>query len=271
MRISLVSLNQIWEDKDANFERCCSFVERSVNEGAELVLFPEMTLTGYSLDNISNLSESVDGARTLVRFGSLAKKYQVNLIFGAGLRESGGNKPANYLCHAEANGKSRAIYAKVHPFSYANEDKFIQSGEVPCVISLGEIKAIASICYDLRFPELYSTQSQGCNAGVVIANWPARRISHWRTLLSARAIENQMYMIAVNRIGHDGNGLDYEKSSMIIGPDGNCVKPFLSDEEIDFYDIYASDVQESRKLFPTLNDKKYSLYKRLIEGISHVR
>jgi len=102
---------------------------------------------------------------------------------------------------------------------------------------------------------------------VNIANWPVRRIAHWRALLVARAIENQLFVFGVNRIGTDGNGLQYEESSMAIAPDGTVLKPVFTDTEIAIYAIDLTEAERYREAFPTVRDKRYELYQKLYEGM----
>lgn len=104
-----------------------------------------------------------------------------------------------------------------------------------------------------------------CNAVVNIANWPSHRIAHWRVLLTARAIENQLFVFGVNRIGADGNNLQYEESSMVITPDGRQLKPMFEANELVVYFIDWAETECYRKVFPTIRDKRYELYQTLYE------
>jgi predicted amidohydrolase len=151
----------------------------------------------------------------------------------------------------------------MHPFSFAGEDKVLEAGETLGYVDMPGMRLGSSICYDLRFPELYAAMAPYCHAAICIANWPASRVAHWRALLVARAIENQMYMIGVNRIGQDGNGLQYEKSSLIVGPDGMIIDPVYSSLEMDVYAIDAAETMHYRESFPTIRDKRYALYQEL--------
>jgi len=121
-----------------------------------------------------------------------------------------------------------------------------------------------SICYDLRFPELYSALSKDCDVLVNIANWPERRVNHWNTLLQARAIENQTYMIGVNRIGLDGKSLKYIKSSLIVNADGNLIDPTFTDEEINVFELNENDLIDFRNGFSTRQDRQPNFYKQVL-------
>ena len=118
-----------------------------------------------------------------------------------------------------------------------------------------------SICYDLRFPELYQQLSKSNLILVNIANWPNTRITHWKTLLKARSIENQSFMIGVNRTGSDGNGLEYEESSLVFSPSGEEIYPLEISDEIKIFDLDLNIAMDSRKRFPFKNDRKKNIYK----------
>jgi predicted amidohydrolase len=266
MHVALVSLNQRWQDKDANFSRCADFARAASSHNCELVIFPEMTLTGYSLAT-DNAAEPELGSATLARFGELARDARLAIVFGACLFDPVTHRPRNQLCLAHADGTSQAIYAKIHPFSFAGEDKVLEAGGRLGTFSVGALRLGASICYDLRFPEMYAAMAPVCSAAIAIANWPARRIAHWRSLLVARAIENQFFMLGVNRIGIDGNQLAYEKSTMAVAPDGVLIEPLVAGEEMDIYDIDPEEAARYRAEFPTMRDKRYTLYRDLLGHI----
>ncbi len=264
MRIALISLDQAWNDKDTNFLRCTEFVKLAADRGCSLIVFPEMTLTGYSFD-LEISVEKGESSETLARFCSLAEDNDISVVFGAALSQSGVRFPLNTLCLANNKGEGRAVYSKVHLFSFAGEDSVFSAGEHPAIINVSGFRFLTSICYDLRFPEIYSMFADKVDAAIVIANWPARRVSHWRTLMVARAIENQSYMIGVNRIGQDGNNLVYEKSSMLVSPDGNILSPEIVTEELDIYEIDQNEVECYRASFPTVKDKRFDVYRRMAD------
>jgi predicted amidohydrolase len=265
MIIALVSLDQKWLDKKNNFSRCEALVDEASKHGAELVVFPEMTLTGFSMD-MTVVAESEKESDTLSLFGELARTAGVTIVFGACLIDLETGNPRNQFCLALPDGSSAAIYAKIHPFSFAGEDKVLELGSENVVVSVGALRFGASICYDLRFPEMYSAMSASCNSAIVIANWPAKRIAHWKTLLTARAIENQFYAFGVNRIGTDGNGLIYEKSTLAISPEGYLLTPIFSGDELDIFNIDIDSVARYREEFPTVRDKRYPLYLKFFGG-----
>jgi omega-amidase len=265
MRIALVSLDQAWLDRDANFARCEELVRAAAAVGCDLAVFPEMTLTGYCLDGAAT-GEAAHGSPTLQRFGELAMRCQVDLIFGAALVGEEGGPPHNTLCLARRNGEAAVLYSKVHPFSFAGEDRSLAAGASLGLASVAGLRLGTSVCYDLRFPELYSAMAPHCDAVINIANWPSRRVAHWRALLVARAIENQLFVLGVNRIGTDGTGLDYEKSSLAVSPEGVVLEPVTSRDEMDVYEVDPALTRRYREEFPTLRDKRYGLYRELFEA-----
>ena len=262
LNVGLVSLDQKWLDKDSNFLRCVELSKIAVAEGCDLLVFPEMTLTGYSMD-VTQTVELCDTSDTLKYFGELAKTTELKIIFGACLVKSEDALPHNFLCFSDSDGNTTPIYSKVHPFTYAGEETVFEAGNALGYLQLANSKFGCSVCYDIRFPELFSAMASNVDAIVCIASWPARRISHWRTLLAARAIENQLFMIGVNRTGVDGNGIEFEKSSMIAAPTGEVLCPTYESAELDIYEIDLNDTCQYRDKFPTLCDKRYSLYKGL--------
>lgn len=267
MKCALVSLDQQWQAKLANLERCALFTAAARETDCDLVIFPEMTLTGYSLE-VKAIVEQEAASDTLVWFGELAKQQGIAVVFGACLLQPGRKKPSNAFCLALPDGTSRVLYEKIHPFSFAGEDAVFGAGSSLGFADIQGTRVGATICYDLRFPEIYSAMAPLCDVVITIANWPAMRVDHWRTLLQSRAIENQCYAIGVNRIGTDGNGLVYEKSSMIVSPEGRVLKPVVAGEELDIYEIDRSRVAECRKAFPTVQDKRYSLYRTFLETLA---
>lgn len=266
MRLALVSLDQVWQDKATNFVRCEEYVARAAAHGCDLVIFPEMTLTGFSMDPA--LSEPAVNSATLRDFGELAQKSNQHILLGVSLSDDQSGRPANALCIAKPSGEVEVPYTKMHLFSYAAEDQVMVAGGELAVVSVAGLEATCSICYDLRFPEPFSLAAPYSNAIVNIANWPARRVAHWRALLVARAIENQCYAIGVNRTGVDGNGLEYERSSLVVSPDGMVLQPVAVDAEIDIYDVDPAEVERYRASFPTVRDKRYDLYRNLKAGVA---
>lgn len=261
MRIALASLNQKWENKEANIQRCKVLTKNAKSKNADLVIFPEMTLTGYTM-NIGYSSEQIDSSKSVKFFSDIALENNIKVIAGVVLKSS--NKPKNALLTFSNNGITLAKYYKIHLFSPSNEDNLFQPGNKLVKLKMNDFNFGFSICYDLRFPELYSALATDCDVIVNIANWPKKRIMHWKTLLKARAIENQVYLIGVNRVGLDGNGIEYDSSSGIVNPDGDFIEPVYTETELDIYEIDKKKILDCRKNLFSRSDRKNLFYRSII-------
>lgn len=265
MRIALTAMDQVWENKQANLTICKKMAESASRLRVDLLIFPEMTLTGFTLDTVS-VAEELAVSESAKSFSDIAGGQQLGVIAGMVL----GNNEQFQNC-ALAFGRSGEVlgrYAKVHPFSPSGESLLVSGGTALTTFEYEGLNIGLTICYDLRFPMLWHSLADRCDCIVNIASWPARRVDHWRTLLKARAIENQVYVVGVNRIGIDGNGLEYEESSIAFAPDGSEVVPAANDGSLHVIEIERSRVKESREAFPVRNDRKRALYSEFLnEGI----
>ena len=262
MKVALVSLNQSWENKAENKQKVgetlALIAEHCTN--TDLVVYPEMTLTGFTMES-QKVKEEELSSETITFFKEQAQKYKVSIAFGVVF--SKGEKATNNLVVVSEQGVL-ATYAKIHPFSYAGENDYYQAGDELKMLTIGGATIGLTICYDLRFPELYQAYSKDCSVILNIANWPEQRVSQWRALNKARAIENQVFMIAVNRIGTDGKGLQYVFSSHIVSPYGEELKGTSLSEEVVVYDLNLEEVAQYRAEFPVKNDRKITLYKEIL-------
>ncbi len=260
MKIALISLNQAWEDKAKNLEKCEKLLRNASVLGADIAVFPEMTLTGYSFD--MRLAEVFDDSFVLQAFSALAAKYAVAIVFGMSVRK--GAKALNRLVYVNKAGEIVGFYDKIHPFSFAKEERHFEAGEN--LLSVNEMGANLSfsICYDLRFPELFSVVAKSTDIYINIANWPESRAEHFTALLKARAIENQAFVVGVNRIGEDNKDTKYKKSSVAYDPYGVKIKPTYTSRELDLVDIETKDIATYRSTFTSVKDKKFELYGELI-------
>lgn len=260
MKLALVSLNQIWEDKEANFVLCEKYIEKASQNDVDLVVFPEMTLTGFS-NHISLTAENFENSQTIQKFSALAKNFNTAVIFGVVIQD--GKKALNKSLFVNKNGEIVDSYAKIHPFSFAGEDKYFNAGEKLTVVNFEGMNIGLSICYDLRFPELYSALAKKSDIIINIANWPLKRVDHWNTLLRARAIENQLFVAGINRTGTDANGLEYIESSNIFNANGEKLK-FEQFEDMKIYEIDKNWTKEFKEKFNTTNDRKVEFYREIL-------
>ena len=261
MRVALVSLNQAWENKDINIKACRSFIQRAKEQNVDLVIFPEMTLTSFSM-NTKITAEEGASSETVSLFQKFATEFKIATVFGVVFRDS--DKATNNALLIDRTGIVLGGYSKIHPFTFAGEDKVFNGGSEISYLKLGSMTIGLTICYDLRFPEIYSALAKHCDLIINIANWPAKRLDHWNALLKARAIESQIFMVGVNRTGSDGNGLEYIKSSQIINPNGELLSSVISEDEIDIFDIDPEYISKFKQKFSTTQDRKPALYKSVL-------
>ena len=194
-----------------------------------------MTLTGFTM-NSKEYAEDLNGG-TINFFVKIACDYNCNVFTGLIEREN--NQFYNSLVHINEKGEIVTKYFKIHPYSPSGENKNYSAGSKPVITKINEWKIGLSICYDLRFPELYRHYGKdNVDLIVDISNWPVPRIDHWRTLLKARAIENQCYTAGVNRVGKDPKGNEYNGFSSVYDPMGKEIISSEKEEvliaEIDF-------------------------------------
>lgn len=259
MKIALVSLNQVWKDKEKNYDQCVKYVDMAADRQLDLIIFPEMTLTGFTTD-INEISEDKDSL-SIEKFKELSKLNNIAIVVGIVIKDN--NKALNKSIFISRTGDIIGEYSKMHPFSFAGEDKYFNGGNEIVSVEFDNFNIGLTVCYDLRFPELYSALSKKSNVIINIANWPEKRVDHWNTLLKARAIENQVFVIGVNRIGKDGNGLEYKESSAIYNANGEI----LISEKIENMKIFNMNLEANEnfiKLFSTIKDRKTLLYKEIL-------
>ncbi|MFN3739857.1 MAG: carbon-nitrogen family hydrolase [Thermodesulfovibrionales bacterium] len=250
MKLALIQMDIAWQNKDKNHQRALDFIKRASGHGCELIVFPEMFTTGFSMD----ISKIDDGSETDSLLSEAAKQYDLYIIAGLSVKE---DKIARNIARVyNRTGKIIAQYTKIHPFSYLQEDRYFIAGSETVIFDIKEIPSTVFICYDLRFPEIFRKVAKDVHLIFVIANWPSSRIEHWKTLLRARAIENQCFVIGVNRTGKDGNGISYPGYSCIYDPSGEML--LAGDERKEFLvaEIEPSEVLRIRTEFPFLKDMR---------------
>lgn len=249
MQLGLVQYDPEWEDKERNKQKLTWLIENNYKE-SDVLIFPEMTLTGFTM-NSGDFAEPVQG-ESFEYFSGLAKQYKSHIL--AGIIELDKSKHFNTLLHINKKGELVKKYRKIHPFSFSTEDKNYTRGEKTVTTEIENFNTGLSICYDLRFPELYREYAKARAELIInIANWPVTRIEHWKTLLRARAIENQCYFAGVNRVGNDPK-LQYNGFCTVIDPMGNEVVTGYDEEKILIAEVLKENVTEVRKDLPFLDD-----------------
>jgi omega-amidase len=259
MRTALVSLNISWNNKELNKSSCHEVISKIAKHNVKLIIFPEMTLTGFNMNPVET-GEDSSRSRTIDFFRQEAIKSKVAIVFGVVLKQ--GSEYFNCAIFVDDKGELISKYAKIHLFSHSHENLHFQSGDLPTVASFFNTKIGLTICYDLRFPEIYSFLAQESDLILNIANWPSSRDDHWETLLRARAIENQTLIIGVNRVGIDAGGQTFTGLSKVIYPDGICATPVVSENEFSIYNIDFERTRKSIESFSTISDRRSDLYKQ---------
>ena len=252
MKIALIQLNIAWESKKTNYARAEHFFKRAARESCDMIVFPEMFNTGFSM-NIPAIAEEEDGETTRY-LSSLAKKYGLYVLAGFAVKAQRRKKAKNLAVAFDRGGALIARYAKMHPFSFAREDRYFSPGNTRVIFHIEGIPVSVFICYDLRFPEIFRDIARGVHMVFVLANWPSSRRDHWEALLRARAIENQCFVIGVNRTGRDGNGISYAGASHICDPLGRDICKGGSREQFIACEIDPEETVTIRSRFPFLQD-----------------
>lgn len=271
--IALAELNISWENKEENKKKCRKMAKEAARNHANLLIFPEMTLTGFSM-NIEKIAEERENSKTLKFFQELSKEYKLAIAFGMAEIVIGGkqlNKAVN-KCYLISKGDILLEYAKLHPFTYGKEANYYQGGRELAMGELSHVRLAPLICYDLRFPEPFQILSAQADFIFIIANWPLERIEHWDILLKARAIENQCYIAGINRCGKDLEH-NFPMSSLIYDPYGHKVETQQEIKDKENGNLYLAGidkevVQKYRQEFPLKKDRQEELYLSLKKSIT---
>jgi predicted amidohydrolase len=250
----MVQMDIAWEAKKANLARAGEFVKKASEEKCDIVVFPEMFATGFSM-NVTDLAENEHGETSLF-LSERAREYGINLVAGLAMKRAGESRGSNCAHAYDRSGRLLASYSKQYPFTFAGEDRHYTAGSDTVLFSVDGMPSSTFICYDLRFPELFRPVARDVQALFVIANWPSSRIDHWETLLRARAIENQCFVIGVNRTGSDGNGITYPGASHTYDPLGKDISPVCVQDEFLTAEFDPHEVVQVRERFPFLKDMR---------------
>jgi predicted amidohydrolase len=250
--VAALQFDIAWEDKRANFTTVRRLLEAARFPENTLVALPEMFATGFSM-RADAVAESY-GAETELFLATTAKDFGLYLVAGAAMRGKDG-KARNKALIFSPEAKLIAYYAKMRPFTPGGEKDFYAPGKEVTSFLWGECNVSPFVCYDLRFPELFreAAKAHRPELFVVIASWPEKRILHWIRLIQARAIENQSYVLAVNRIGKDPY-YEYLGRSMIVDPDGEIIADAVSKEGWIKANLDLEKLTKYRSGLPFLDD-----------------
>jgi predicted amidohydrolase len=250
MRIAAVQHDIVWEDREANFARLAPQVAWAVGAGAELVLLTETFSTGFSMT--PGIGEP-EGGPSSQFLGDQAARHGVWVAGTCPEVAPDGGLPYNSFVLAAPDGTTHR-YRKLHPF--ADERDRFRSGEGPVTVQVGDLRVTPFICYDLRFADVFWQTGPGTDVFLVPANWPSARRHHWTTLLQARAIENQAYVVGCNRVGTAGDGTEHAGDSRVISPMGELLATASGVETIVLADVDPAEVAAARERFRFLADRR---------------
>ncbi len=257
LRIAAVQHDIVWNDRFANFERLAPKISGAVASGAGLLLLSETFSTGFGFDQPDFEAEQHGGVSSQF-LASQAREHGVWV--GGSCAEVGPDSPANdqrpsnVFVLAGPDGTQHR-YCKIHPFSHAGEERFVRAGTDFATVEIEGFRVSMFVCYDLRFADEFWKLALDTDVFLVPANWPERRRNHWMALLQARAIENQAYVVGVNRVG-SGGGLEYSGDSRIVDPLGELLATGARTETVLLADISTEHVASTRDHFRFLADRR---------------
>jgi len=248
LKITVFQGYLFWENVDKNLQNITLRLS-GIREKTDLIILPEMFNTGFTM-NAETLAEPMNG-KTMQWMKETAQKYDCVVTGSLIIGHKG--KYYNRLIWMRADG-SYECYDKRHLFALGKEHKTYTAGTKRLIVELKGWKICPIICYDLRFPVWLRNKDAVYDLMLVVANWPEKRSLHWRTLIPARAVENQCYIIAVNRVGHDGNEIYHSGDSMCIDPNGNVVYYKRDEEDVYTFTINPEELIKVRRQLPFLAD-----------------
>ena len=256
LNIAIIQSDLFWEDRTSNMKMFEEKLKQVPNQ-THLVILPEMFTTGFTM-NVNNMAESMDG-ETILWMKKMAQQHKIILTGSVIIKEV--KNFYNRLIWMMPNG-DMGFYDKRHLFGFAKEDQYYTAGTTRLIAGVNGWKINLQICYDLRFPVWSRQQIQNKNEEqqaeydllIYVANWPEKRSEAWKSLLCARAIENQSYVIGVNRVGTDAHGNTYSGESSIINPLGEIIYQKKNEEDIYSVQLDQQTLYEIRNQFPFLKD-----------------
>jgi len=247
MRVGAVQHDIAWENPEANFAALAPRIDEAAARGAQFIALTEMYSNGFSM-NTAAIAEPIDGPSTAFLIEA-ARRSGAWVCGSIPELAVDADKPYNCLVLAGPDGSVHR-YAKKHRFAFAGEDEHYSAGSENVTVTIAGVRLSLFVCFDLRFAPDFWDAADDTDLYVVVANWPAVRSAHWTTLLQARAIENQAYVLGVNRVGH-GDGIDYTGDSRIFDPLGETIAEAPAGEEVLLMgDVDADVVARVRSRFP---------------------
>ena len=258
LNIAVIQMDVALGEPDTNLKKMESLVREAAQSKVDVIILPETWNTGYFPKDIAELALA-SGIKAVKKMGELAKTLQIYLV-GGSISEVCNKQVVNTTKVFNRDGLEIASYQKIHLFSPGEENKFYTEGNQVVTFRIEGHLCGVIICYDLRFPELTRRLAlDGVEILFVPAEWPHPRLEHWQTLLKARAIENQIFVIGCNGVGQ-GNGVKFCGHSSVISPWGEIMKEAEEKEEIFKVEVDTGAISEARKKIPVYIDRRYSNY-----------
>lgn len=258
LKIALAQLDIKLADPPANYHKVEQAVTKAASQQADVVVLPEMWNTGYALPQLASLADQ-DGATTQHFLSQLAQEKQIAIV-GGSVAVKRHDQFFNTSYIVDANGKLVMTYDKVHLFGLMNEDQYLTAGKTVSHFKLAGVSSASFICYDLRFPEWIRTAArQGADILYFPAEWPTSRIKQWKIMLQSRAIENQAFVVATNRVGSDLAN-QFGGHSIIIDPLGKILLDAGTTEQVVYAEIDLAQLAAVRGPIPVFADRRPALY-----------
>ena len=258
MKVTLIQTKLYWENSSKNFEHLNQVFSNL--KPTDIIILPEMFSTGFTM-NTKYAEEFRDNSESISWMKDWSRKLNCAIVGSISTKVD--NDYFNRLLFVKPDN-TFSTYDKKHTFTFSNEDKHYKSGNSKLIESYNGWNICPLICYDLRFPVW--SRNRVVNGKpeydllIYVANWPSVRINHWSSLLKARAIENQCYVIGVNRVGSDNNGMIYSGDSTLISPKGEIIWSLKDSEGVYQSEIKMADLLDYRLRFPVLMDAdKFSI------------
>ncbi|ABS22966.1 carbon-nitrogen family hydrolase [Bacillus cytotoxicus] len=259
MKVACIQMDIVFGEVTLNTEHAEKKIEEAMKVNPDVIVLPELWTTGYDLKRLPEISDK-DGKQTKEVLSKWAKEFSVNIVGGSVAKQTE-KGVTNTMYIMDRQGNVQHEYSKVHLFQLMNEHKYLIAGHETGEFTLDEIQCGGVICYDIRFPEWIRVHTaKGAKIVFVVAEWPLVRLEHWRLLLQARAIENQCYVVACNRVGKDPNNV-FGGHSLIIDPWGKIVAEAQEEESILYGQIELEKIEEVRRGIPVFMDRRLELYK----------
>ena len=259
MIVAGIQFDIAWEDPEENFRRVRPLLRVAADQGAQLIALPEMFATGFSMR-----AEAMAAHAPATRDFLAEAASDLGVWLAGGFAEPGPDRPVNACGVFSPSGEEILHSLKIHPFTLAGEDQHFDAGTAVESIEIDGVRVTPLICYDLRFPELFRLSAARTDLFLVIANWPIRRSQAWRTLLAARAIDDQAWVLGVNRVG-EAQGYLHRGDTTLLDPWGSVVATLAEEPGVVIGEVDAGVVRTARERFRFLEDRRPDLYRTLEE------